>query len=487
MIYASKIRKIKFNTASDETNLKDSYANIVSYDIFRNGIPYPGGVYDGHLGTTEHLYNCLTCYNGKSMRGGQDVCLGHDGHLSLNYPVFQPLTINEVRKWIKLICFNCGKPIINSSLYKHFPRKKRLDEASKLARTNIKTCIHCDTIHPLVTRDKQSQLILYADVYNEEKKLVTRYKLYPHIIREIFDKITDETVIELGKEPSSHPRQFILKIIKVPAVTIRPDVKRIGTGRSSNDDLTTMVQYLVKKNETLPVIIPQIIQPDLDKLIYELNDAYYEFIKGTGTGNKRSIMAGTKPLNSITDRLRGKGGRFRKNEMGKRVHVIFRSTIAGDPKLPINTLGVPQSFARTIQIRETVQEFNKQRLMIYFHNGRNGKYPGCSRIIKKSTGREYTIDKIRDDFELDNGDIIFRDMIDGDPVDFNRQPSLNPSAIGCHRAVITEDPDSLILRMNVSACPWYNADFNTSESNSKRPYWLWISPIGVKRVRIHQN
>jgi DNA-directed RNA polymerase beta' subunit len=115
--------------------------------------------------------------------------------------------------------------------------------------------------------------------------------------------VSDETVVKLGKNVSSHPRNFILGAIKVPSVAIRPDVKKIGGGRSTNDDLTTMLQIIIKRNDAMPTVIPNVIDVKLDKAIFELNNSYFDFVKA----------GGENAMNSLAMRLKGKSGRFRKN------------------------------------------------------------------------------------------------------------------------------------------------------------------------------
>ncbi len=439
LLYNSRITKVKFNLGGGSNIIDNSCAAITSYDLFRNNMPYPGGVYDAHLGTTDHAYRCQTCYNNKK------ACLGHPGHVKLNYPVWSPMAVTDGRKWLKLICFKCGHPIISDDQFMRFPRGKRLDEASKIARTANKKCVHCKTVHPILKKDPDEPLALTAEIY-EEKRQTEKYTLYPHDAMKILSRVTDETMIKMGKQINSHTRNIILDNIQVPSVAIRPDVKKMGGGRSTNDDLTTMLQIFIKKNDTMPTVIPNVIDPKLHKAIFELNNAYYDFVKA----------GGESAMNSLALRLKGKTGRFRKNQMGKRVRNMCRSTITGDPRIKVDEVGVPLVFARTIQYEEPVQEYNKKRLLGYVMNGRK-KYPGATKIIKKNTGTEYDVDSAKE-IELENGDIVLRDMIDGDPVNFNRQPSLMLSNIATHKAKIITDPTILTLLMNVLVTPIYNAD-----------------------------
>lgn len=455
-LYTSRINKVRFNVIGTEDIKEASNVPVVSHDLFRGNMPYPGGVYDGHLGTTDHSYKCLTCHNNKKN------CLGHPGHLQLNYPVFSPMLINEVRKWLKLICFKCGNCVLSKSDYSQYPKASRLYLASKVARAVNRKCANCGELHPVVTKDREEKFAFYAELY-EDKKITNTYRLFPHTIKQILDRVSNATVIELGKSPESHPRNFVLYAIKVPPTTIRPDVRKMGGGRSTNDDLTVLLKNIIKKNETLPTVIPDEIDQKLEKSIYELNSLYYNFVRGSS--GKRPVSGITGPTHSLALRLRGKQGRFRKTQMGKRVQFSGRATIVGDPTLKLTEMGMPLKHAKTLQVEETVQQFNKERLMLYFLNGTK-KYPGCTKVIKRDSGAEYGIDNLRENFELEIGDKLLRDIVTGDVIMFNRQPSLKPSNISAVKIVVSEDPEILVYRMNVLLCPLYDADFDGDQMNT---------------------
>lgn len=456
ILYPSRITKIRFNISGTEDIRRESFVPVNSFDLMKGGKPYPGGVYDGHLGTTDHTYNCQTCFNNKKN------CLGHDGHLNLNYPIQSPMAFSEMKKWLRLICFKCGNPILDEPEYMQFPKSKRLDEASKAARASVRNCPTCGTPHPIITKDKEKPLMIIAEERDERKKTKTSFKLYPHMIWVILDRISDATVINMGKKPESHPRKFILGALKIPPITIRPDIKRIGSGRSSNNDLTTLLQNIIRDNDKIPPVIPDEIDQKLEANIYALNDLVYAYIRGSH--GKKPITGGNMPTHSLALRLRGKQGLHRKHQQGKRVRVVARSTITGDPSLKINQLGMPLKFAKILQVEETVQEYNKKKLMVNYMNGR-AKYPGCTKIIKKNTGTEYSIDTIQSNLELEIGDKILRDIETGDYVLFGRQPSLLPSSISAHEVIVAMDPDVLTLRMNVDVCSLYNADFDGDQMN----------------------
>jgi DNA-directed RNA polymerase beta' subunit len=130
--------------------------------------------------------------------------------------------------------------------------------------------------------------------------------------------------------------------------------------------------------------------------------------------------------------------------------------------LKIDELGLPISIARSIQIPETVRYYNRDRLNTYYMN-RKKTYPGCSGIIKNGTKKLHVIDYLDETYQLQDGDVIMRDMITGDVLGFNRQPSLLFSSMSSHKVIVLDKGET--LRMNVSACNFYNADFDGDAMN----------------------
>lgn len=451
VIYDSKIVAVQFNVSGSEDVVRESAVPITTYDLFKNNKPFPKGVYDGHLGTTDHTHRCDTCFNNKK------YCTGHDGHYNLNYPVLSPLFMgSDLMKWLRLICFRCGNPIIDISMYQQYPKDRRLTEASKAAKYGNKKCQICQEPHPNVVKDKDKPLMITSNIKNEETKL------YPHMISTILTRISDSTVEKLGKDIKSHPRKFVLFHIKVTPTTLRPDQKR-SAGRSSNNELTTLTQNVFRKNEKLPTYLPDEIDANLEESIYALQEAYYGLVRGS-TGKRVMSGGGNTPMNSMAARLRGKEGLHRKHQQGKRVRVVGRTTIVGDPSLGIGQVSIPVKFARTLQVEEIVQEYNKKKLTVFFLNGRQ-KYPGCSKIIRKDSGVAYTVEDPHAIPEPQIGDIIYRDLINGDVLLYNRQPSLLPSSISGMEVVVTMDPEILTFGMNVISCPFFNADFDGDQMN----------------------
>ena len=445
----SDLYKVKFYVLDEEENDIDSMVEIKNKELFRNNKPYDRGVYDSKMGTTDHSYNCGTCFHSKT------ECSGHFGKIVLPYPMVSPLFKKEVLKWLKVICFKCGECIVNIK-NKKIEKSQILNECVKLSRTSTQKnirCINCNELHPVVQKDPKDHLKITIKINETERRL------YNNEIEEIFSKISDKTVINLGKELTSHPKKFILRVIKAPPVTIRPDIKKIKGGRSNNNDLTTILKNIVNLLEKIPTILDDEL---IKKYIIQLDNIemhYFNLIKDTPAGNTNKLQTNTgSSLVSISSRFAKKSGRIRKNILGKRTTYMGRSVITGDNSIKINEVGVPLSIAKNIQIPETLQYYNKERLMTYFLN-KDKQYPGCSKIIKKSNGSEYYVGAINDDFVLEDGDIIYRDIIDGDIVAMNRAPSLLYSSISGHTVKIMEKGDTLRLSVNV-ADTLYGGDFD---------------------------
>ena len=498
----AEIDKIYFVPSGEDDHRREGFVEVKSSELCSGRNPVKDGVYDPRMGTSDSHITCKTCENQSKIREhGKEICPGHPGKLELRAPVENPIAIDEIRRWLKITCFTCGEPVVDWVKYGGIQQSKRLAKAAS-TDTAGRQCPKCKTIHPKVIKDEDDHFTFrYKEPgWQPSRKDQQPPKLYPHVIKKIFGRITSDTVYKFGKNAkTNHPAMYILSCIQIPPITIRPFVKSWGTGTGSGSasyhDTTTMVQYIVKRNGMLPEELPDEIiekvenkkgrglQPSpLDKSITMLNQFYYDLILGStntsatqGTTGKRGIVARGGSLPSILRRHPRKEGRLRQNLLGKRVLSITRSTISGNTRLKIDEVGIPQAFAQTIHVAETVQEYNRERLMTFYLNGT--KYPGCSKVVRRATKRPHNIEQLRSrGTQLENGDIVYRDIITGDFAFYNRQPSLERSSIGVHRVVVFNDPEIHTFQMNVSACDNYNADFDGDQMN------LWVPHEIMARV-----
>lgn len=459
-VSSSRIKSVQFYVNNSESNSRESYVVVKATDPLKNGIPTPNGVNSPYTGTVELMHKCATCHNKKQK------CPGHSGNILLKYPLLSPLFLSYIRNWLKVVCEHCGSLLYGDDVVMKYPEGRRLKELAKILKQKNEKCFYCGKVHHLIRKDQTSQLAIVARIKDANDRIKEERNLFPHEIERIFSRVTEETVLRLGEPLQSHPSNFVLRSIRVPAVTIRPEVKKLGGTRSSNDDLTVLLQSIIKINASMPSAMNLENLSDIDrKNIAMLEYAYYRFVRPAPKptkiqiGGKQTVIGKSSNLRSAAVRLCKKEGMIRKLILGKRVHVIVRSVITCNPYLAIDEVGVPLVIAKSIQQIEVVQEFNRSRLMVYFLNGTK-KYPGCTHIKKKSTGGSYRINTLRDDYTLEIGDEIMRDTIDGDVFNYNRNPTLWSSCISGNRAKIIMDPEILVFQMNVLACVLYNADFD---------------------------
>ena len=398
-----------------------------------------GGIKDPKMGTTDYSYKCSTCNNTKG------VCPGHFGQLKLKYPVKNILFYKEILKILKKICLKCKK------LLKSGEKKKNTKNA----------CKHCGAEIFKIKASKINKIII-------EKISITGKitKLFNHKIAEILQQLTPDVVKKLGYGENTHPSKFILYNIFVPPNTARPELPKSTTMEKVNDDITILIQHLMKYNKSIEEIIPDEILPNLEEKYINMDLIYQGIVTGVSEvkNNKLKILSNTnKPMNDIISRLKHKDGRIRKNIMGRRVENMMRSVITGDSYIKLDEVGVPKSIAMSLFIPEIINGFNEKRLKTYYNNGAK-VYPGCKSIKKKIDNKIYSIDKLHKlGYELLQGDIIYRHLIDGDSIGFNRQPSLLISNISTHYIKVLNKIET--LTMNVSSCNLYNADFDGDQMN----------------------
>ena len=473
---------VTFRVATDQDNLAHSVVEVLNYELFGgpDGRPVADGCFDARMGTTDHQYVCQTC--GLNRRDDP----GHLGRIVSRIPVPSPLFIPEIRRWLRAICLECGAPVVNLEKYgaekRQRPRSQWLNDASLSTPEGVR-CPACGAPHPKIVPADDDHFSFLAEYPAKEAGARPRtVRLSYQQIRAALERVTDASVVALGRPLATHPRALVLTVLPVPPNTIRPGIRMgFGCGPASYHDLTNMVQYLQKRNLVLPAEPPVALSRDLERQVLNYHQLYYDLIQGAagtspsqGAQGRRGLVMGARTVRSVTRVLSRKDGRLRKNLLGKRTWLISRSTISGNPSLRVDQVGFPVSFARTVSIRETVQEYNLDRLMGFFLNGCR-QYPGCSRVTKRATGTVHRVDGLRE-FKLEVGDVIERDIVSGDLAFLNRQPSLEQSSIGVHEVIVLEDPSVRTFQINVVACSFYNADFDGDQMN------LWVPAEVMTRV-----
>ena len=289
-------------------------------------------------------------------------------------------------------------------------------------------------------------------------------KLMPSDIRDWFEAIPDEDLGALGIDADrSRPEWIILTVLPVPPVTARPSIT-LDNGQRSEDDLTHKLVDIIRINqrfmENREAGAPQLIIEDLWELLqYHVTTFMDNEISGTPPARHRS----GRPLKTLSQRLKGKEGRFRGSLSGKRVNFSARTVISPDPTLSLNEVGVPDRVATEMTQTMNVNERNLDRARRYVRNGPEA-HPGAN-YVRRSDGRRLKVteknceelsEKVQPGWE------VSRHLIDGDIVIFNRQPSLHRMSIMAHEVVVMPYKT---FRLNTVVCPPYNADFDGDEMN----------------------
>jgi DNA-directed RNA polymerase subunit A' len=289
-------------------------------------------------------------------------------------------------------------------------------------------------------------------------------KLMPSDIRDWFEDIPDEDVEALGiNSDRSRPEWMILTVLPVPPVTARPSIT-LDNGQRSEDDLTHKLVDIIRINqrfmENREAGAPQLIIEDLWELLqYHVTTFMDNEISGTPPARHRS----GRPLKTLSQRLKGKEGRFRGSLSGKRVNFSARTVISPDPTLSLNEVGVPERVAREMTQTMNVTERNVEEARRYVANGPEG-HPGAN-YVKRPDGRRLKVtEKNCEELstKVEAGWEVNRHLVDGDIVIFNRQPSLHRMSIMAHEVVVMPYKT---FRLNTTVCPPYNADFDGDEMN----------------------
>tara|TARA_R110002033_G_scaffold23412_4_gene55294 strand:- start:981 stop:1823 length:843 start_codon:yes stop_codon:yes gene_type:complete len=271
------------------------------------------------------------------------------------------------------------------------------------------------------------------------------------------------------------PRSLLFSLLPVSSNIIRPDTKISSQERFSTSDSTTSLKKIVEINNILPensdVLRAILNTTDLNSteynnMIKNITMLESEHVNGMiigGNADKTSkTTSSTTTIQSYKDELSGKSKLIRKNMMGKRSDNTGRAVIVGDPTLALTEWGIPKENAFTHFVREVVQPFNKERLTKLLYNM---EYPQILNIERNSNKYIRTVEtgtfKMIDSLQF--GDIVERQLMDGDMFYANRQPTLHkPSMSGMRARVIP----GKVFRLNPSSCAPFNADFDGKASLS---------------------
>ncbi len=235
------------------------------------------------------------------------------------------------------------------------------------------------------------------------------------------------------RDSKTKPEWMVMTILPVIPPDLRPLVPLPG-GRFATSDLNDLYRRVINRNNRLKELqalqTPEVIIRNEKRMLQEAVDALFD----NGRHGRHVTGAGNRPLKSLSDMLKGKGGRFRQNLLGKRVDYSGRSVIVIGPDLKMNQCGLPKKMALTL-----FEPFIIHRLkeLGYVHTVRSAK-----KMIDR-----------REPIVWD----ILAEVTKGHPVLLNRAPTLHRLSIQAFEPVLIEGS---AIRLHPLVCTAYNADFD---------------------------
>jgi len=481
---AEFVDHIKFGILSPEQIRKLSVAKLTVPDTYNeDGYPIDGGLLDQRLGVTDPGLICKTC--GARVK----VCPGHFGHIELVRPVVHSEFSKFIYMLLQSTCQSCHRILLSGEqiddLKEHIRKEVVVEDEEATAANErqieennsgathgtkleveqglykklkgIKKCPHCGAVQEKVKFERPTYF------YIGDKRIK------PDELRDMLSKISDDDLRLLGIDPTtSRPEWLVLSALLVPPVNVRPSIT-LESGERSEDDLTHKLVDIMRINQRLEQNInagaPQIIIDDLWELLqYNVTTYFNNETAGIPPARHRSGRA----LKTLAQRLKGKEGRFRYNLSGKRVNYSARTVISVDPYIDVDEVGVPVEIAKklTVPFYVTAWNINEAKELL-----KRTEYPMALNVISKDGKRKRIADANREEIiaALQVGDIIERQIVDGDIAIFNRQPSLHRISMMGHRVKITKGKT---FRVNFAATTPYNADFDGDEMNLHIPQSL---------------
>ncbi|GAA5482428.1 DNA-directed RNA polymerase subunit beta' [Haloferula sargassicola] len=234
-------------------------------------------------------------------------------------------------------------------------------------------------------------------------------------------------------QSKSRPEWMIMTVLPVIPPDLRPLVPLEG-GRFATSDLNDLYRRVINRNNRLKNLLqlktPEVIIRNEKRMLQEAVDALFD----NGRHGRAVTGAGNRPLKSLSDMLKGKGGRFRQNLLGKRVDYSGRSVIVIGPELKLNQCGLPKKMALTL-----FEPFIIRRLkeLGYCHTVRSAK-----KMIDRKTTEVWD---------------ILAEVTKGHPVMLNRAPTLHRLSIQAFEPKLIEGS---AIRVHPLVCTAYNADFD---------------------------
>ena len=259
-------------------------------------------------------------------------------------------------------------------------------------------------------------------------------------------------VVEAFRRSRNRPEWMILTILPVLPPDLRPIVQLDGR-RFATSDLNDLYRRVINRNNRLKRLLslgaPEIIIHNEKRMLQEAVDSLID----NGRQRKAITGAGNRPLQSRSDVLRGKQGRFRQNLLGKRVDYSGRSVIIVGPELKLHQCGLPKRMAL-----ELFKPFVMFRLV---QQGLAANIKSAKRMVERARPEIWS---------------ILEEVVKERPVLLNRAPTLHRLSIQAFEPVLIEGS---AIQLHPLVCAAFNADFDGDQMAVHVP----LSKAAVREAR----
>ena len=263
------------------------------------------------------------------------------------------------------------------------------------------------------------------------------------IIREEVPQTNSETklkklskrlkLLEAFKDSGNKPEWMIMNALPVLPPDLRPLVPLEG-GRFATSDLNDLYRRVINRNNRLRRLLelgaPDIIVRNEKRMLQESVDALLD------NGRRGRVITGTnkRPLKSLADMIKGKGGRFRQNLLGKRVDYSGRSVIVAGPNLKLHQCGLPKKMALELFKPYVYGKLEQRELATTIK--------AAKKLVERETPEVWE---------------ILEEVIREHPVLLNRAPTLHRLGIQAFEPLLVEGK---AIQLHPLVCVAFNADFD---------------------------
>ncbi|MBN2407979.1 MAG: DNA-directed RNA polymerase subunit beta' [Elusimicrobia bacterium] len=260
-------------------------------------------------------------------------------------------------------------------------------------------------------------------------------------------------VIEEFVKSGNEPKDMMLTCVPVIPPDLRPLVPLKG-GKFASSDLNDLYRRIINRNNRLKQIsemgAPVVMLHNEKRLLQEAVDALIQ----NGARGKVVTGTGNRPLKCLSDTIKGKQGRFRRNLLGKRVDYSGRSVIVVGPGLRMNQCGLPKEMAIELYKPFILRDLIKKGLASNLKNARP--------MLEEKNPVVFD---------------ILEEIIKEHPVLLNRAPTLHRLGIQAFEPVLIEGK---AIQLHPLVCSAFNADFDGDQMAVHVP----ISPEACMEAKL---